>query len=158
MNPRYVFVAEAPGERESATRKPMIGPAGQVMARLLTHVGLDRREVFITNVVKYRPIQGSITIRNRTPSMPEQLASRVYLMRELAVFDATPVITFGRVATDALGLYPATMHQMHGRVWNDEDRMYGAMYHPATVVYDPAMYDTLANDLAAIIRNIGDGR
>lgn len=151
LNPRYVFVGEAPGQAEQAARKPFVGPSGDVMARLLTHVGIDRREVFITNVVKYRPVQGSISVRNRTPTLAEQLASRAFLMRELDVFGSTPVITFGAIALAALALTDWKVSTFHGRGWYDAYRGYGCMYHPATVVYDPAMFDTLAADLERLV-------
>lgn len=156
LNPRYVLVGEAPGEAEAATRRPFMGPAGRVLTDVLAHVGLTRRDVFITNAVKIRPTIGVNSIRNRTPRLAEQVASRPYLMDELDVFDGVPVICLGNVAmrvitAAALGARPSITN-WHGRGWYDADRMYWAMYHPAVAVYDETMMPVLLEDMALIVR------
>lgn len=157
--PRYVLVGEAPGEAEAATRRPFMGPAGHVLTAVLAHVGLSRRDVFITNAVKIRPTIGTNLIRNRAPRPNEQAASYSYLMDELAVFDrGEPVICLGNVALRMVqaGMFGrAYISHWHGRGWYDADRMFWAMYHPAVAVYDEGMLPVLLEDMALIDSQIG---
>lgn len=153
MDPQVVFVGEAPGESEATTRKPFMGPAGKILNGLLSSIGLTRADVFITNVVKYRPTIGEIRIRNRTPSTAEIDASRPYLLDELAVFEGVPVVVLGTVALRALTAdkrINRRISEWHGCGWYDADREYRALYHPAVAVYEPAMMDTLLNDMRCV--------
>lgn len=150
LHPKLIFVGEAPGEREAATRRPFMGPAGRVLNTLLRHVGLTRSEIFITNLVKFRPTIGVIEIRNRTPTPDEQRASRPYLVREIEVFDpGTPVITLGSVAMRAFD-FDYKISEVHGQGWYDADRTYVTLYHPAVAVYDEAMMSVLIADMARV--------
>ena len=144
MEPRAILVGEAPGRSEAAFQKPFCGKAGQVLDKLLDHISLSRHEVFITNVVKYQPTIGTKTIRNRKPNTIEIAVGRLYLIREIGVFQpSTPVIVMGATALEALGPPSASISEWHGRSWHDGDRAYGAMFHPAVATYDPSMLDTL---------------
>jgi uracil-DNA glycosylase len=154
MTPRFVIVGEAPGGKEATTRKPFMGPAGQVMTSVLSSVGIARREIFITNVVKIRPTIGTNVIRNRTPRPAEQDASWSYLMAELDVFGNVPVIACGNIALRAM--LPSEfgrgyISEWHGQGWTVAGRRYWAMYHPAVAVYDPTMMPTLLEDMALIM-------
>lgn len=148
--PRLVFVGEAPGSHENRTRKPFAGPAGRILNVLLKSVDLNRSEIFITNLVKYRPTIGEISVRNRTPSPDEQRASRPYLIREIEVFDpGTPVVLMGNTALRAF-MPNDRIKDWHGRGFYDAYRMYAAMYHPAVAVYDESMMDVLLRDMARL--------
>jgi uracil-DNA glycosylase len=154
MQPEAVIVGEAPGRHENGTRKPFMGPAGQILNEMLRSVELTRQDVFITNVVKYRPVIGQIQLRNRTPSAEEIEASRRYLLQELDVFDATPVIVLGNSALRALLMWAVkrpNISSYHGKVWYDADRMYYAFYHPAVAVYDPSQKTRLIDDFQQAI-------
>lgn len=152
MRPEVVFVGEAPGRAEAATRKPFMGAAGQVLNALLDSVGMDRRNVFITNVVKYRPTIGEVTVRNRTPRPDEISASRPYLLAELAVFDGVPVVCLGNTPLRTLLRPDGPEHKSrvgdwHGHAWWHDDRQYMSLYHPAVGVYDKAMMPVLFADM-----------
>lgn len=158
MNPLLVFVGEAPGRNEATTRKPFMGRAGVVLNGLLASVGLTRADIFLTNVVKYRPTVGTNVIRNRTPTTAEIEVSLPYLLDELAVFDNVPVVTLGNVPLRALwdptGYTGAVkISDWHGRGWYDAYRQYVALYHPAVAVYEPSMNGTVLDDMA-IIRDL----
>jgi uracil-DNA glycosylase family 4 len=151
LNPRVVLVGEAPGRAEAATRKPFMGAAGTVLNGLLAYVGLTRADVFVTNVVKYRPTIGQISVRNRTPSWPEIAASRPYLINELDLFPGVPVITLGNTPLRAVGADPfARISSVHGRGSYDAYRLYVHLYHPAVAVYDAAMMETLLTDMDTV--------
>lgn len=98
MSPRLMFVGEAPGAREAKLRKPFVGQSGDLLNEMLERVGLDRSEVFVTNVVKYRPRN------NRDPEPAEVEGGRAYLWREHALLEYPPVVALGRHAAKALGI------------------------------------------------------
>lgn len=151
LSPQLVLVGEAPGRAEATTRKPFQGAAGQVLTDVLTSIGYTRSDVFITNVVKYRPTIGA-SVRNRTPRLPEQIASWPYLREELEQFPGVPVVVMGGVALAALGSPEMTsITRWHGRGWYDADRMYFAWFHPAVAVYDPRQMDVLLDDARGLV-------
>ncbi len=164
MNPELIMVGEAPGAAEDASGKPFKGPSGKVLDRLLSDIGLDRRNIFITNVVKYRPIIGQIIRRNRAPSPKEIDASRPYLRRELDVFRdlGVSVVTLGNTPLRALyrpdkANHKSKIGEWHGHGWYDAYRMYFAMYHPSVVLYDEGRYDELLDDMRRMSEAFGVG-
>lgn len=99
LNPRIIFVGEAPGASEDMAGLPFVGRSGKLLDELLGVAGLDRKEVWITNVVKYRPPN------NRTPDAEEVAASLPYLRREVAQVaggDCSMLVGLGRTAVCAL--------------------------------------------------------
>lgn len=152
MSPCVVFVGEAPGRNESEQRRPFVGAAGRVLDQILRRIDLPRSEIFITNLVKYRPTVGTHTVRNRTPNTAEITASRPYVIREIEVFDpGTPVIVLGGVALR--GMWPdgrERISAMAGRGWYDADRAYGVLRHPAVACYDPGALAGMLDDATAV--------
>ena len=91
---RVVFIGEAPGRWEDQKGEPFVGDAGTYLTELLEKIGLDRAEVFITNVVKCRPPD------NRNPKAPEMENCEPYLERQLALIKPELVVLLGRVALE----------------------------------------------------------
>ncbi len=91
---RVVFIGEAPGRWEDQKGEPFVGEAGAYLTELLEKIGLDRSEVFITNVVKCRPPD------NRNPKAPEMENCAPYLERQLALIKPKLVVLLGRVALE----------------------------------------------------------
>lgn len=149
MTPRAILVGEAPGSHDSHERKPFVGPAGKILNGVLASIGLTRSDVFVTNVVKYRPTQGTISIRNRTPNLAEQIASWPYLFEEVDVFPVdVPLITLGNIGLHAYHWDPTgRISQWHGQGWmGRNNRPCFAWYHPAVAVYDESEMDVLLDD------------
>lgn len=84
-----VFVGEAPGEREDLEGRPFVGPAGELLDKMIAALGLERSQVWITNVVKTRPA------RNRTPRPDEAAACGPWLASELAVVRPRAIVALG---------------------------------------------------------------
>lgn len=93
VNPRLLFVGEAPGAREAKLRKPFVGVSGKFLEEMLESVGISREEVFITNCVKYRPKN------NRDPEPEERHAGYGYLRREHTLLGKPPMVMLGKHAT-----------------------------------------------------------
>ena len=90
INADIVFIGEAPGKNEDEQGLPFVGAAGKFLNEMLAQAGMDRSDVYITNIVKYRPPN------NRDPLPEEKKAFWPYLLRQLEIINPKVVITLGR--------------------------------------------------------------
>jgi uracil-DNA glycosylase len=120
-----VFVGEAPGHDEDLKGIPFVGRAGQLLDQLLAGVGLDRRHVYICNVLKCRPPG------NRDPEPAEAAMCKPYLMTQLSLIAPSILVCLGRHAASALLEMDAPMKDLRGRIfpWNGKQVL--VTYHPA---------------------------
>lgn len=131
-----MVVGEAPGAQENGQGRPFVGASGRVLNDMLAVAGLHRSEVFVTNVVKYRPMAGG---QNVAPSLVEQLDSVDYLRREWMIISPLLTIAVGAVAHNALrggglSLSATRRGELHyfGRQYDGQPRRWiTSQYHPA---------------------------
>lgn len=100
-----LFVGEAPGREEEKARRPFVGPAGEKLDQILKAMGLPREQVYITNVVKFRPKKGDGRFQgagNRPPRQDEMAASLTYLRAEIEVVRPRVIVALGRTAAEGL--------------------------------------------------------
>ena len=100
-----MFVGEAPGLEEEKERKPFVGPDGQKLDQILKAMGLPREQVYLTNVVKFRPKKGDGRFQgstNRAPQEDEMAASLPYLRAEIEVVRPKVIVAMGRTAAEGL--------------------------------------------------------
>ncbi len=131
-----VVVGEGPGEREEEEGRPFAGRAGALLNRLLAAAGLQREELWITNVLKRRAVKlvdGKVS--NRPPTADEVAVYRKYLERELQIISPRIVLCLGNVAANALVHPNFKMTREHG-VWftSPEGRKLMATFHPAYIL------------------------
>ncbi len=144
-----LFVGEGPGFNEDREGRPFIGRAGGLLERLLGHIGWQRQDVFITNVVKCRPPD------NRDPEPDEIAACAPYLQRQAAVLDPSVVVTLGRFSM-ATFMPGVRISQAHGTTrladpaTGARDATVFAMYHPAYALRNPAVERESYEDVARI--------
>jgi uracil-DNA glycosylase family 4 len=143
-----MFVGEAPGANEDRMGRPFVGQAGKLLSQLLVEVGLERADVFITNVLLCRPPG------NRDPAPVEIQNCQDYLFRELELIAPKVVCTLGNFATKLLRGDGAGISRVHGQ---DEVRVLGPravrlypLFHPAAALYTPRMLEVLREDFARI--------
>lgn len=103
-----VFIGEAPGKNEDIQGKPFVGAAGKFLNEMLEMIGLSREDIYITNIVKYRPPN------NRDPLPEEKLAFLPYLKKQLDVIKPKLIVTLGRHSMDSL-LPGLKISQVHGQ-------------------------------------------
>lgn len=130
-----VLVGEAPGREEEIRRQPFVGPAGNNLNTLLRHVRWVREELFITNLVKYRPLtaQGG----NRKPSLKESRFALGYLLRELEILNPRLVVCLGSSAASVLtGQIGLKMAELNGRDFPWDNRTLFVTYHPSPLNYN----------------------
>lgn len=140
-NPKVFIVGEAPGKEEDEKGIPFVGASGLLLDEWLKVAHIPYAAVYITNVVKYRPIIMSMGMRaNRTPTLREQIASTRYLLEEHeAVGRPSVILTLGVVATRAiLGYCSSILNMMKRKVVyvNDQfpDNSIFVSYHPSYIL------------------------
>jgi uracil-DNA glycosylase family 4 len=104
LDARFVMIGEAPGENEAIAKRPFVGRAGQFLNRLLQDAGIDRKQVYVTNVVKVRPTAEGVggRLKNRAPRMGEIKEGLTILLPELALIKPDALILFGNAPSKAL--------------------------------------------------------
>jgi DNA polymerase len=150
-----MFVGEAPGANEDRMGLPFVGQAGKLLDKLLNEIGLERKDVFVANVLKCRPPQ------NRDPHPQEIEACQDYLRQQVDLIEPTVICTLGNFSTKLLRGDTTGISRLHGR---DEVRMIGPravrlypLYHPAAALYTPSMLETLRSDFHRIPGLIAQG-
>jgi uracil-DNA glycosylase len=148
-----MFVGEAPGFHEDQQGVPFVGQAGKLLERLLAGIGLERRGVYIANVIKCRPPG------NRDPQPEEIEACESYLFRQVGLIQPRVVATLGNFATKLLSGKPTGITRVHGQ---EQETTIGGrrvllypLYHPAAALYTPAMLKVLESDFARIPELLG---
>ena len=151
---KIMFVGEAPGRNEAATGRPFCGAAGKILDELLTSVGIDRKDVYITNIVKDRPPF------NRDP-LPEEI--KIYgpfLDRQIEIIQPEVIATLGRFSMDyimrKMGLEAQlkSISQMHGKIFDAETPQGKIkvipLYHPAVAIYNRTTKGELIKDFQVL--------
>ncbi|HKK07693.1 MAG TPA: uracil-DNA glycosylase [Gemmatimonadota bacterium] len=147
---RVVCVGEAPGAREDETGRPFVGPAGQLLDRLLLSVGFRREEVYICNVLKSRPPD------NRDPRPEEIEACSPYLHRQLELIDPDVVVAFGAFAARTLLDAKGSLGSLRGKTHRYRGYPLVATYHPAALLRNRSWTRPTWEDLQRV-RAIVDG-
>ncbi|MDB5168717.1 MAG: Phage polymerase-related protein [Candidatus Saccharibacteria bacterium] len=145
-----VFIGEAPGKNEDLQGKPFVGAAGKFLNEMLEMIGLKREDIYITNIVKYRPPN------NRDPLPEEKTAFLPYLQSQLEVIQPVIVVTLGRHSLNCF-LPDLQISQVHGQPKRYNGMVYLPLFHPAAALYNGGMRQTLIDDFAlipAIIKKI----
>src|SRR5215216_4385441 len=143
-----MFVGEAPGQQEDLQGLPFVGRAGKLLDQLLSEVGLERADVFITNVLKSRPPG------NRDPELAEIDACKPYLHKQVELIEPRVICTLGNFATKLLTRSQRGITGVHGRAQVHElggrtVRVY-PLYHPAAALRSTGVLADLRDDVARI--------
>lgn len=128
---RLMLVGEAPGEEEDLTGRPFVGRAGQLLDRVLASVGLDRDDIYITNMVKFRPPG------NRNPRPEEIAASEAVLLDQVRLIRPQILGTLGNVPTQYFLGTKDGITRTHGRWYDWHGVRVFPLYHPAYLLRNP---------------------
>ena len=145
-----VFIGEAPGKNEDLQGEPFVGAAGKFLNEMLGTIGLERKDIYITNIVKYRPPD------NRDPTPEEIEAFKPYLEQQLQVIAPKLVVLLGRHSMSVF-LPELRISQAHGKPVRKGGQVYLPLFHPAAALYNGGMRETLLADFSlipAIIKKI----
>ncbi|MGB3921946.1 MAG: uracil-DNA glycosylase [Minisyncoccia bacterium] len=151
---KIMFVGEAPGETEAKTGRPFCGRAGKILDELLASIGIDRKDVYVTNIVKDRPPS------NRDPEPSEIDLYAPFLDRQIEIMRPKIVATLGRFSMQyvmsryGLEWELGPISRIHGKVFEtklgEEKLLVVPLYHPAAAIYNQALLGTLKNDFAIL--------
>ena len=146
-----MFIGEGPGFYEDEQGLPFVGPAGQFLNELLRKAGLERKDVFITNVVKCRPPG------NREPQENELSACRYFLEHQIEIIKPRLIVTLGRFSM-ANYFHEAKISVIHGTAMWVRGQMIVPMYHPAAALHQPSLRNSIEKDFAKLPEYIHKAR
>jgi len=142
--PKIMLVGEAPGRNEDETGRPFCGAAGKKLDMLLESAGLSREDVFITSVVKCRPPE------NRVPTLEEAFTCKNnYLFEQIKILQPKIIGLMGRTAiAHVLENEKIDLEKMHGKILEKNGQQYAILYHPAAMIYNQKLVETMKQDFA----------
>lgn len=151
---KIMLVGEAPGLNEAKSGRPFVGAAGKLLNELLLSIGLQREDIYITNIVKDRPPE------NRDPRPDEIRLYAPFLERQIEILQPSVIVPLGRFAMDFIlrqfNLPEAgqKIGALHGRLLRAR-APYGEisilpLYHPATAFYNEKIRATLEQDIQVL--------
>ncbi|MDD4003035.1 MAG: uracil-DNA glycosylase [Clostridia bacterium] len=154
---KIMLIGEAPGREEVEQGKPFVGKAGKNLAEFMQVLGIERKNIFITNTVKFRPVKISDcnTVSNRPPTDDEIRLFLPYLLKEIDVISPKIIVTLGNTPLKALLGGGVTVGKLHGTINNFGGRTLYALYHPAAIIYNPPLKDVYINDLKKLKNILG---
>lgn len=146
-----LFIGEAPGYYEDIQGKPFVGQAGKLLDNLLKEIGLERKKVFITNIIKCRPPG------NRDPQ-PEEINTCIfYLLEQIKIIKPKVICTLGRFSFAEIMQRKVFISSEHGRPFKTgagnslgEGINVFPLYHPAAALHQPNLMDALEKDFAKL--------
>jgi uracil-DNA glycosylase len=144
-----VFVGEGPGADEDAQGLPFVGRAGKLLTQMIEAMGLQRKDVYICNVVKCRPPQ------NRAPEPDEVETCSPYLLRQIDVINPKAIVCLGAVAAKTLLQTTRGISQFRGEWQEWRGRRLMATYHPAYLLRNPAAKADVWKDLQKVMAELG---
>jgi uracil-DNA glycosylase len=126
-----VFIGEAPGEQEDLQGQPFIGPAGELLTKIIEAIGLRREEVYLTSVIKCRPPD------NRNPEPDELATCAPFLHHQLQLIQPKIICALGAYAAQTLLQTTDTISQLRGRFHDYHGIKLMPTYHPAYLLRKP---------------------
>jgi len=144
-----VFIGEAPGKNEDIEGRPFVGAAGKFLAEMLENIGIKRENIYITNIVKYRPPN------NRDPEQDEKETCNDWLINELKIISPKLIVFLGRHSMTRF--FPTEkISDIHGKLLIknipelEKKQAFMPLYHPAAALYNGGMRETLIKDFNKI--------
>ncbi len=155
QNAKICMIGEAPGGDEEKQGRPFVGKAGKNLSSFLETIGLKREEIYITNVVKFRPTNVSPktgNFVNRPPKKTEVDFFLPYLKKELEIIQPDMIVTLGNVPLKAVtGDDNSSIGDMHGVMTKTKDGyQLFPLYHPAAIIYNRSLSEVYQNDLQVL--------
>ena len=155
---RVMLVGEAPGYQEEREREPFVGPAGQKLNDILKAMGISREEVYISNIVKFRPATPNQTTNNRKPTPEEMEACLPFVRAEIGIVKPECIVALGGTAAEGLLKLTGTVTSMRGP-WHDfEGTPVRVTYHPSYLLQSGGNTNVkrqVWEDMLAVMEKLG---
>lgn len=137
-----MFVGEAPGAEEEKLREPFVGPAGQKLTAIIKAMGLDRPQVYISNICKFRPAMDNQGSGNRKPTPEEMRVCLPFVLTEIDLIQPKVIVALGATAAEGLGI-PGSVGGLRGRFHTTSGIPTMITYHPSYLLREEKMGDGL---------------
>ena len=159
---KVLFIGEAPGKNEDLKAKPFVGASGKILDQALSDINLKRSDVYITNIVKYRPDD------NRDPSDEEKNIFLPFLIAQILIIQPRLLVTLGRHSMSCF-IKNGTINALHGKLTDIDFSMFDfefltrasiktfkllPLFHPAATIYNRSLKETWNNDFKMILNYI----
>jgi uracil-DNA glycosylase len=141
---RVLIIGEAPGKNEDIQGEPFVGAAGKYLNELLAFAGLERKEIYIANVLKCRPPS------NRNPLPEEIQLCAPYLRAQTRAINPDFIVTLGNFATKFILKTEVGITRLRGGVHQAGRFKVFAVYHPAAAIYDRSKRELLEKDFKTL--------
>ncbi len=140
-----IFVGEAPGRNEDIHGEPFVGAAGKRLDMILEDTGIDRKDVYITNIVKCRPP------KNRVPSRKEEESCNDFIKQEIEIINPKIICVMGNTAYGTL-LDGKEITKNHGKIVEKDGRKFFVTFHPAATIYNQKLVEELKEDFRKLAK------
>ena len=141
---KLMLVGEAPGQHEDEKGLPFVGRSGDLLTKMLRGIGVRRKDVYVTNVLKCRPPD------NRTPEQDEIDSCREYLQRQIEIVSPAILVALGATAMRCLTQKRAAISSVRGEFIDYEGIPVLSTYHPAYLLRDPRKKTEAWEDLQTL--------
>jgi DNA polymerase len=142
---QIMFIGEAPGREEDLQGRPFVGRSGKLLTATIERLGLPRKEVYITNIVKTRPPN------NRTPSPKEIAVGRTLLSQQIEIIEPKIICALGASAVAGLDLptiqQPIRMGQLRGKIFDYHKSRLIVTFHPSYILRNQSAIESFISDL-----------
>lgn len=143
IDAEIMFIGEAPGKMEDEQGRPFVGASGKFLEEMLGLINLKREEVFITNIVKYRPAD------NRDPLPTEIKQCLPFLLEQIKIIKPKLIVFLGRHSANTF--FPKLKISLnHGKAIRSNNQVFLPLYHPAAALYNGSIRETLIKDFKKI--------
>ena len=143
---KLVFVGEGPGFEEDRQAEPFVGPAGQLLTKIIAAINLNRKQVYICNIVKCRPPG------NRNPETEEIDTCLPFLERQIAAIQPDYICVLGAIAAQTLLNTTESISKLRGRFHQYKGINVIATYHPAYLLRNPEKKRDVWEDMKMLMK------
>jgi DNA polymerase len=154
---KIMLIGEAPGYHEEREVQPFVGPAGQKLGEILHAMDLTREDIYISNLVKFRPATPKQTTNNRKPTSQEMAACLPLVMAEIEIIKPAVIIALGVTTAEGLLNLQGAVGNMRGK-WHEISGIPARVtYHPSYLLQSGSneVKRALWEDMLAVMEKIG---
>lgn len=157
IHAKIMLIGEAPGYQEERQKEPFVGPAGEKLNQILKAMGVDRKEVYISNIVKFRPSMPNQTTNNRQPTEQEIEACLPFILAEIRTIRPRVIVALGGTAAQGLLRVKGTLGSLRGRFHEIEGIPVRVTYHPSYLLRTESNRDKrlVWEDMLTVMEQLG---
>ena len=148
VDAQLMFIGEAPGKTEDIHQRPFIGRAGKLLTKTIEDLNLPRDQVFISNIVKFRPPN------NRTPLSKEVKAFKELILKEIEIVNPQIICLLGATSTKAILGADKKISEVRGKIFKIDNQKMIPIYHPAYLLRNPKAMPGFIKDIKDAINRL----